>query len=65
MILGFVAFLFFLSYPFALNQINFFDGIGFYPIFQDPLLAIHPPVLYVGYVGFSLVFSLAIAGLFT
>ena len=50
---------------FALNQNNFFDGIGLNPILQDPLLAIHPPVLYVGYVGFSLVFSLAIAGLIT
>jgi len=65
MIFGFVAFLFFLSNPFALNQNNFFDGIGLNPILQDPLLAIHPPVLYVGYVGFSLVFSLAIAGLIT
>ena len=65
MIFGFVAFLFILSNPFTLNQNNCFDGIGLNPILQDPLLAIHPPVLYVGYVGFSLVFSLAIAGLIT
>ncbi len=35
------------------------------PILQDPLLAIHPPFLYFGYVGFSLVFSFALAGLAT
>ena len=65
MIFGFVAFLFFLSNPFDLNQNNYVDGIGLNPILQDPLLAIHPPVLYIGYVGFSLVFSLAVAGLIT
>ena len=37
---------------------------GTIPILQDPALAIHPPMLYMGYVGFSLVFSLGIASLF-
>jgi len=39
------------------------EGLGLNPILQDPALAIHPPMLYLGYVGFSLVFSLAIASL--
>ena len=39
------------------------NGLGFNPILQDPALAIHPPLLYIGYVGFSAVFSLSIATL--
>ena len=39
------------------------NGLGFNPILQDPALAIHPPLLYMGYVGFSAVFSLAVATL--
>ena len=39
------------------------EGLVLYPILQDPVLAIHPPMLYLCYVGFSLVFSLAIASL--
>lgn len=39
------------------------DGLGFNPILQDIGLAIHPPVLYLGYLGFSIPFSLSIAGL--
>ena len=63
MIFGFTLFILFLSNPFKLSENNYADGIGLNPILQDPLLAIHPPVLYLGYVGFSLVFSFAIAGL--
>ena len=37
--------------------------MGLNPILQDPALAVHPPILYVGYVGFSLILSLALAGL--
>jgi len=37
--------------------------LGLNPILQDPALAIHPPILYIGYVGFSLILSLALAGL--
>ncbi|HJO76309.1 MAG TPA: cytochrome c-type biogenesis CcmF C-terminal domain-containing protein, partial [Pelagibacteraceae bacterium] len=37
------------------------NGLGFNPILQDPALAIHPPLLYVGYVGFSAAFSFAVA----
>ncbi|KLT22196.1 cytochrome c-type biogenesis protein CcmF, putative [Wolbachia endosymbiont of Armadillidium vulgare str. wVulC] len=39
------------------------DGLGFNPILQDIGLAIHPPILYLGYLGFSVPFSLSIAGL--
>ncbi|QKX00984.1 heme lyase CcmF/NrfE family subunit [Wolbachia endosymbiont of Dipetalonema caudispina] len=41
------------------------DGLGFNPILQDIALVIHPPILYLGYLGFSVPFSLAIAGLIT
>ncbi len=40
-----------------------FDGRGLNPILQDPALAFHPPFLYVGYVGFSMAFSFAVAAL--
>jgi cytochrome c-type biogenesis protein CcmF len=39
------------------------EGNSLNPILQDPFLAIHPPFLYSGYVGLSVVFSLAVAGL--
>jgi len=39
------------------------DGRGLNPILQDPALALHPPFLYMGYVGFSIAFSFAIAAL--
>jgi cytochrome c-type biogenesis protein CcmF len=39
------------------------DGNGLNPILQDPGLAFHPPLLYLGYVGFSTVFSFAVAAL--
>ncbi len=39
------------------------NGLGLNPILQDIGLALHPPMLYMGYIGFSLVFSFAIAGL--
>ena len=39
------------------------EGASLNPLLQDPFLAIHPPFLYSGYVGLSVVFSLAVAGL--
>ncbi|MDR3507098.1 MAG: cytochrome c biogenesis protein CcsA, partial [Caulobacteraceae bacterium] len=39
------------------------EGASLNPVLQDPFLAIHPPFLYAGYVGLSVVFSLAAAGL--
>ena len=63
LILGFLSFCLLMSSPFTLLKENFSQGLGLNPILQDPLLAIHPPVLYLGYVGFSLVFSFAIGGM--
>ena len=63
LILGFLSFCLLMSSPFILLKEDVSQGLGLNPILQDPLLAIHPPVLYVGYVGFSLVFSFAIAGM--
>ncbi len=51
------------SNPFLINSVAVTEGLGLNPILQDPGLAIHPPVLYAGYVGYSIIFSLAIASL--
>ncbi len=59
----FAFFIIFTSNPFLVNSVLVEEGLGLNPILQDPALAIHPPMLYLGYVGFSLVFSLAIASL--
>ena len=59
--LGFILFTIFTSNPFARIDIPQEDGLGFNPILQDPALAIHPPLLYLGYVGFSATFSIAIS----
>tara|TARA_Y100001970_G_scaffold224480_1_gene276682 strand:+ start:2873 stop:4744 length:1872 start_codon:yes stop_codon:yes gene_type:complete len=59
----FILFVIFTSNPFLVNSLEVTEGLGLNPILQDPILAIHPPTLYVGYVGFSLVLSLALAGL--
>jgi len=61
----FAFFIIFTSNPFLVNSIEVNEGLGLNPILQDPALAIHPPMLYLGYVGFSLVFSLGIASLLT
>ncbi len=61
----FTIFVIFTSNPFLVNSVLVDDGLGLNPILQDPALAIHPPMLYLGYVGFSLVFSLAIGSLLT
>jgi len=63
--LGFCSFVILTSNPFLINSLNVNEGLGFNPILQDPALAIHPPVLYTGYVGFSLILSLALSGLIT
>ncbi len=59
----FLFFLIFTSNPFEKIIPVPNQGLGLNPILQDPLLAIHPPFLYLGYVGFSLVFSFLLAGL--
>jgi cytochrome c-type biogenesis protein CcmF len=59
------AFTAFTSNPFARIFPTPATGLGLNPLLQDIGLALHPPMLYVGYIGFSLVFSFAIAGLLT
>jgi cytochrome c-type biogenesis protein CcmF len=51
------------SNPFARIPNPPFEGRDLNPILQDPGLAVHPPLLYLGYVGFSITFSFAIAAL--
>ncbi len=61
--LGFLAFLVFTSNPFLRLEVPPPDGQDLNPLLQDPGLAFHPPLLYLGYVGFSLVFAFAVAAL--
>jgi cytochrome c-type biogenesis protein CcmF len=61
--LGFLSFILFTSNPFARSFPAPFEGRGLNPILQDPALAAHPPLLYAGYVGYSLCFSFAIAAM--
>jgi cytochrome c-type biogenesis protein CcmF len=60
---GFLAFIVFTSNPFERLDPAPLDGNGLNPILQDPGLAIHPPFLYLGYVGFSMAFSFSVAAL--
>ena len=63
--LGFIAFSLFTSNPFLRTDTPPFDGNSLNPVLQDPGLAFHPTTLYLGYVGFSSVFSIAAAALIT
>ena len=60
---GFLAFLLFTSNPFERLSPAPADGNGLNPLLQDPGLAFHPPLLYLGYVGFSVTYAFAIAAL--
>ena len=60
---AFLLFILLTSNPFARLSPAPLEGADLNPILQDPGLAIHPPLLYLGYVGFSIVFSLAAAAL--
>ncbi|POF32341.1 heme lyase CcmF/NrfE family subunit [Roseibium marinum] len=60
---GFILFLLATSNPFARVINPPLEGADLNPILQDIGLAIHPPLLYVGYVGFSITFSFAVAAL--
>ncbi len=62
-IFGFTAFIVFTSNPFLKIFPIPSEGLGLNPILQDIGLAMHPPMLYTGYIGFSLIFSIAIAAL--
>ena len=60
---GFLSFLLLTSNPFARLPGTPADGNDLNPLLQDPGLIIHPPLLYMGYVGFSVAFAFAIAAL--
>jgi len=61
--LGFLAFTVLTSNPFARELPMPADGMDLNPVLQDPGLIIHPPMLYMGYVGFSIAFAFALAAL--
>ena len=63
--LTFLIFLIVKSNPFDIIIPTPEEGLGLNPILQDPLLVLHPPFLYLGYVGFSLTLSLVLAALVT
>ena len=65
LILGFLFFLLLNSNPFSSILPVPKEGLGLNPILQDPALAIHPPLLYIGFVGSSIYFSAAIGSLLT
>jgi cytochrome c-type biogenesis protein CcmF len=60
-IIGFFIFLLSSSNPFNYIFPIPNEGLGLNPILQDPALAIHPPILYLGYVGSSIIFSSVLA----
>ena len=63
---GFLMFILFTSNPFdRILPLAALDGADLNPLLQDPGLIFHPPLLYMGYVGFSTVFAFAIAALLT
>ena len=65
-ILGFLLFLLLTSNPFErILPFGVLEGADINPVLQDPALAIHPPILYLGYVGSSIIFSSALAAVVT
>ena len=60
---GFLLFMLFTSNPFERLPMPPAEGRDLNPLLQDPGLAIHPPMLYMGYVGFSVAFAFAIAAM--
>src|SRR4051812_20919763 len=60
---GFLAFMLFTSNPFDRLLPAPADGRDLNPLLQDPGMVIHPPMLYMGYVGFSVAFAFAVAAL--
>src|SRR2546430_692714 len=60
---GFLLFILFTSNPFLRRFPVPADGRDLNPLLQDPGMVIHPPMLYMGYVGFSVAFSFAVAAL--
>jgi len=64
-VIGFFIFVLKTSNPFDILFPIPLEGLGLNPILQDPALAIHPPILYVGYVGTSIIFASALAAMIT
>jgi cytochrome c-type biogenesis protein CcmF len=60
---AFLGFIILTSNPFSRLEAPPIDGLGLNPLLQDPGLAFHPPLLYLGYVGFSMAYSFAVAAL--
>lgn len=60
---GFLSFILFTSNPFGRLLPMPADGADLNPVLQDPGMTFHPPVLYMGYVGFSVAFAFSIAAL--
>ena len=60
---GFLAFMLFTSNPFMRQLPGPPDGRDLNPLLQDPGMVIHPPMLYMGYVGFSVAFAFAVAAM--
>jgi len=60
---GFLSFMLFTSNPFARLLPAPLEGHDLNPLLQDPGMIIHPPMLYIGYIGFVVPFAFAIAGL--
>jgi cytochrome c-type biogenesis protein CcmF len=60
---GFLAFMLFTSNPFERLLPAPPDGLDLNPLLQDPGMVLHPPMLYMGYVGFSVAFAFAVAAL--
>ena len=61
--LGFFSFMLFTSNPFERLIPAALEGRDLNPLLQDPALVIHPPMLYMGYVGFSVAWAFAVAAL--
>jgi cytochrome c-type biogenesis protein CcmF len=61
--IGFLTFMLFTSNPFERLIPAAVEGNDLNPLLQDPALAIHPPMLYIGYVGFAMAFAFACATL--
>ncbi|HZD20248.1 MAG TPA: heme lyase CcmF/NrfE family subunit, partial [Burkholderiales bacterium] len=60
---GFLAFMLFTSNPFDRQFPAALDGRDLNPLLQDPGMVVHPPMLYMGYVGFSVAYAFAVAAL--
>ena len=61
--IGFISFALFTSNPFLRHFPAPLDGADLNPVLQDPAMAIHPPMLYMGYVGLAIPFAFAVSAL--